>query len=181
MLLFLGGIAWVCYVFASPFLLVKDLRNAVANNQPTIINKHIDYPLLQEDIKQQLAGVFGRGTVGGFAPNIDMQILNRLAGGGMTERLVQANVTPERLAAALDRHHRTPEDKRKLFLDEISVSSAYASLSDFDVSVKDHRTGYKFKITMARTGLDWKVVGFKMPDELIDYMKNNPRVLIHRR
>lgn len=96
-LLFLAA---VIYAFASPYLALRDLKQAVDARDAQAISRYVDYPALRVSLKQQLNDELMR--------RIDLQrhdnplaMLGAMIGSALIGPLVDAYATPEGVAALL--------------------------------------------------------------------------------
>ncbi|WP_414445038.1 DUF2939 domain-containing protein [Burkholderia sp. 22PA0106] len=93
-------LATVIYAFASPYLALRDLKQAVDARDAQAISRYVDYPALRISLKQQLADELMR--------RIDLQrhdnplaMLGAMIGSALIGPLVDAYATPEGVAALL--------------------------------------------------------------------------------
>lgn len=93
-------LAIVIYAFASPYLALRDLKQAVDARDAQAISRYVDYPALRVSLKQQLSDELMR--------RIDLQrhhnplaMLGAMIGSVLIGPLVDAYATPEGVAALL--------------------------------------------------------------------------------
>lgn len=163
----LGTLGWF---FASPYLAVKNMKEAADKRDATTLSSYVNYPALKENLKNTFAASISAKT--------EDKSGNPLAGFGAAlataflSPMIDAIVTPEGLAtmmrgqkpqAAGGATEPVTQDAPAENNDP-DVSLGYESLNRFVVRVspKD-RPEQKTKLIFLREGLSWKLNIVELP------------------
>lgn len=139
--------------FASPYLALRGLGEAVVRQDAKALERYIDFPRVREALKADLHTALLKemqGTQDPFAG------LGLLFAAGMVEDLVEAFLTPEGLAAlgtGLEPGEASLEEARRWRLRWEGLGRVFVH------SPEDPSTG----LVMERRGLGWKVVRLRLP------------------
>lgn len=93
--------ALLAYVVAGPYLAVRGIRTAVAEQDAAALSRHVDFPALRASLKAQLGDRLVR-SVGIDAGSGLLGALGMRLAGGLTDGAVEVLVTPVGLAALME-------------------------------------------------------------------------------
>jgi hypothetical protein len=165
------------YYFASPFLAIQGLRSSFLSKNADQVNKYIDYPALQSDLKAQLGVIMlksmqsdpemAANPFSGFAVAIITPMVNSM---------VDTYVTPSGMRIILEssatkqsgaNHDQTAQNlfDRKLEFDKAleKTSFGYEGFNKFQLTATAD-DGKKTKLLFHRQGFaDWKLKAVVLP------------------
>lgn len=161
-------VALLAYVAAGPYLAINGIRNALAAQDVTALEHHVDFPTLRLNMKARVEDYIARkggglAESGGLLGAIGLQIA-----GGLGNTAVDTMVTPLGIAALLQGRGMwmrasgqtvdgdtygdpQPADPLK------DAKLQYQSLSNFTASIRDER-GKPVVAVFHRQGLRWRLV-----------------------
>ncbi|WP_186117707.1 DUF2939 domain-containing protein [Burkholderia gladioli] len=93
-------LATIVYAYASPYLALRELKQAVDTRNAEAISRHVDYPALRVSLKQQLTEELMR-RIDLQRHNNPLAMLGAVIGSALIGPLVDAYATPEGVAALL--------------------------------------------------------------------------------
>ncbi|CAG9238734.1 conserved hypothetical protein [Burkholderia gladioli] len=93
-------LATIVYAYASPYLALRELKQAVDTRDAEAISRHVDYPALRVSLKQQLTEELMR-RIDLQRHNNPLAMLGAMIGSALIGPLVDAYATPEGVAALL--------------------------------------------------------------------------------
>ncbi|WP_230686108.1 DUF2939 domain-containing protein, partial [Burkholderia gladioli] len=93
-------LATIVYAYASPYLALRELKQAVDTRDAEAISRHVDYPALRVSLKQQLTEELMR-RIDLQRHNNPLAMLGAVIGSALIGPLVDAYATPEGVAALL--------------------------------------------------------------------------------
>jgi Protein of unknown function (DUF2939) len=93
-------IAIIVYAYVSPYLALRQLKQAVDARDAQAISAYVDYPALRVSLKQQVTGELMRRIDARQRDN-PLAILGALVGSALIGPLVDAYATPDGVAALL--------------------------------------------------------------------------------
>jgi flagellar basal body-associated protein FliL len=164
-------LAAVGWFFATPYLAVKNMKDAADKRDAATLSTYVNYPALKENLKTTFATSMNAKA--------EDKSGNPLAGFGAAlataflSPMVDAIVTPENLAmmmsgqkpkAAGGATEPVTQDATAKKQDEPDISLGYESLNRFAVNVtpKD-KPEQKTKLIFLREGLSWKLNNVELP------------------
>jgi hypothetical protein len=162
-----AGVA--AYWYWSPYLAVRELRNAALAADAGRFNEHVDFPRVRDSLKSQFAARMHRDTAG---PESN---LGSLLAGVLVDKLIDTAVRPETIMFAMR------EGKFKIEKGEAHEGGQDASEHEktvwrserqgFDTILfhaeRDGGAGRKdsMALVMQRQGFaDWKLIDIRLPD-----------------
>ncbi len=162
-------VATVGYAAAGPFITINHIKDGVEARDANKLEKHIDFPVLRENVKLQLQSYLSKEKA------VDEEsLLGSLARGFMSQMadgMVESFVTPTGLAGLMEGQRpdqqpskETPssggavsansgDDEKTLFK---NARYTYDSLRKFSAWVKDEQ-GDEIRFVLTREGLSWKL------------------------
>lgn len=182
MLAALGGLL-VAYVAAGPYLAVRGIRSAIAEQDAAALSRHVDFPALRASLKAQLGDRLVR-SVGIDAGSGLLGALGVRLAGGLSDGAVEVLVTPVGLAALMEgrkvwtlvgegmlRPDRAPGDaqagvqagaaaEREQPLQDARYR--YESLSRFTATVPYDGDG-EVVFVLTRRGIRWRLSDIRLP------------------
>jgi hypothetical protein len=172
--LLIGGVvgAFICggALYASPYLTLYQMYQAVERRDTQGISSHVNFPALRESVKANLQTAVEQETQ--KQDNPLMGILGKILGGGVLnpviDTVIGTIVTPEGVAALLagqrlqlggSHEHQFSEKAAS-----VDVNPHYESFNQFVVSVKPKGEDTEpVELILTREFLDWKVSGVRLP------------------
>lgn len=175
-LLFLVAVTVVCigaYWYWSPYLALYAIMSAAERRDAEAVNAKIDYPAVRSSLKAQLAGSVTR-QASGVTHGSEIGKAGSAIVISMTDKMVDALVTPETLMRALREGRLRPATQLK---GEDSIGSTSAqkrfdwsfsrpTMNRLVVSATTAETdkGYGLAVVLDRHGFaDWKISEFRLP------------------
>lgn len=169
--------AWLA---AGPWLAIRGIERAVAERDGAALERHVDFPRLQANLRAQLDDRLVRAAGADVAGN-PLGALALAVAGGTTGAAVDALATPAGIGALLQGHavwqratgntrgsglQARPEPARPLH----EASHRYESLSRFSATVT-HADGGRTVFVFERQGLRWRLVDIRLPGELSAWLR----------
>jgi hypothetical protein len=168
------------WVYASPYLAVRDLRRAALDGNADALREAVDFPALRASLKEELGGqvskqalaemkrdgngfaALGSALVSGF---VNLMIDQLVTPQGIAN-LVQgkrAEGTPENLAGTIERFATKPQSR--VSGSEANISEGYESLDRFCVRIFPSKSNASITFVWLRSGLTrWRLSGVRLPD-----------------
>ncbi|MGY1424869.1 DUF2939 domain-containing protein [Lysobacter sp. A289] len=159
------------YVAAGPYLAYSAIRDAVETKNMAKLDKHVDFPVLRENLKLQIDDYVVRRA----GPDLQSSLLGAVAtrmASGMAGVAVDTMVSPAGLAALLEGRstwHRivgdtgdnafTPEPPANPLREP---SYRFQSPSRFTATVHSDG-GEPIRFVLTRDGLRWKLTDIRLP------------------
>jgi Protein of unknown function (DUF2939) len=173
--LLIGGVvgAFFCggALYASPYLTLYQMYQAVEHHDTQGISNHVNFPALRESVKANLQSVVEQETQ--KQDNPLMGILGKILGSGVLNPVMDTAigtiVTPEGVAALLEgqRLQLGGGQEQAQFSEKaasVDVNPHYESFNQFVVSVKPKGEDTEpVELILSREFLDWKVSGVRLP------------------
>ncbi len=154
--------------FASPYLAVVGLVNAIRAGDKDGLEERVDFPAVREHLKAEITATF----VAKFRDDPEMQA-NPFAGLGlalvpvMADKAVDALVTPEGLAHLLA-ESQDPADRKPVF--GLPKDAGYITLDRFRVSAPAGKSKTKkIDLILRRQGLfHWTLTRIQLPKDFLE-------------
>ncbi|ENX33050.1 hypothetical protein F889_02981 [Acinetobacter colistiniresistens] len=169
----------VAYVYASPYLTIYQIRQALKNEDTTALAHFVDFPSVRQNLKDQFNAALlekfpedERGREGGFAA------LGAMLASSMVDKMVDMMVSPQGVSMLLqgkklkeglpDSAHSEPqpvqaETQKQSPQEQVNYRSHYQSLNQFVVEIQQAEQRSKMNVIMQRQGLSWKVTQIQLP------------------
>ena len=176
-----AGLAFVGYLFASPYLAIYSFRSALESKDPNGAFEYIDFPAVRSSLKEQIKVGLGKKILGEYSDNpftfLGMAIVDPLIDG-----VVDTTVTPSGLRmlfyeGELSQTDKLPEvsgqkesTKTESMSSDGSVERSifeyrYTSYNRFVASNYIDNIDDKVICVWRRKGLvDWKLISIELPD-----------------
>lgn len=166
------GIALVAvtgYVAAGPYLTISEIKEGVVEQDSEKLSKNIEFPLLRQNLKDQINAVVMESAVTEMEDNPFAALAVGLAT-KMSDAFVDAFVTPAGLAAAMKGERpqqaggATAGGEAAPSEEDLFRNARYSfdSPSQFSVWVPDEQ-GSEARFILERRGLSWKLVNLVIP------------------
>lgn len=159
MLFFLG------YLYASPYIVLMQIKNAVHAGDSAKVAQYIDYPSVRQNFKAQL----NVAIIQKLAPQKDhgFAALGAMFASSMTDQMVEMLITPEAMNLLLKGRSFIDSDAVETAAstdqlpseqsDDLDYRMGYRSWNDFQILIQNHADTQPITISMVRDGLSWKI------------------------
>ncbi|UUM28366.1 DUF2939 domain-containing protein [Acinetobacter colistiniresistens] len=167
----------MAYLFASPYLTIYQIRQALKNEDTTALAHYVDFPSVRQDLKDQFNAALlkkfpedEQGREGSFAA------LGTLLASSMVDKMVDMMVSPQGVSMLLQGKklkeglpysvHSQPvqaETQKQSSPQQVKYRSHYQSLNQFVVEIQQAEQRSKMNVIMQRQGLSWKVTQIQLP------------------
>ncbi|WP_119684707.1 DUF2939 domain-containing protein [Acinetobacter pittii] len=174
------------YLYASPYIILNSIKNALKENDSEKVSAYIDYTSVRQSLKDQMNAYMLKEITAKEANG--WEALGAMMVSTLAEKMVDAVVTPEGMTLMLQGKDlrksltgkREEEDTHKERTDtsKIEYRTRYLSMSMFEVTFKNKENGSDVKIIMERDGLSWKIKKIVLPmDEINPKQKLKPTTI----
>lgn len=171
----LGAVAFYC----TPYLTLKQMREAAKNHDAATLNSYIDYPALRESLKTSLSGSMSHALLKNKTDN-GMNAFATMFAAAFVNPMVDTLITPESVSMMLRADLPNPSDSPQHHTETVSNEAApdddqhhkdtvtsghYQDFNHFVATVakKEHPQAL-FSFTFERDGLvSWKLKGLTIP------------------
>lgn len=153
-------LAATAYTAAGPYLTLSGIRTALETNDPAKLQAHIDFQTLKQNIKDQINAQAMQPVIedpgnpfAAFAAGIVT---------GMTDKLVDAMISPAGITAALSDKGfdgSVFENKHKLFS---ATSITYDSIDTASIWIASDNAE-PTRLVLTREGINWKLTNITGP------------------
>ncbi len=154
--------AGLLYAIASPYVVVNRLQQAVTNNDPDTLVEYIDFPLVRQNLKDQLNAAMVQNMMTAESEN-PLAAFGLMFGGALVEQMVDTLLTPAGLIQLMQRAEPDPQAPADpVAADDTTVDMAYQSWNRFDVVITSPPN--TVTVVLQRSGLwDWRVTEIRLP------------------
>ncbi|MFZ2843628.1 DUF2939 domain-containing protein [Psychrobacter sp.] len=157
-------VIFAIYLYASPYLVLNNIKNAAEQGDADKLSVYIDFPSVKQSIKDQAKAVMVKELASSKEQD-GFEALGTMLGAAMIDPLIDGLVTPDGVALMLqgqkldfDLNNDTPEDKPKSKNEDIDYKAGYLSFNRFKVQVIDaDDPNESIDVIMHRDWLSWKV------------------------
>ena len=157
-------VIFAIYLYASPYLVLNNIKNAAEQGDADKLSGYIDFPSVKQSMKDQVKAVMVKELASSKEQN-GFEALGTMLGAAMIDPLIDGLVTPDGVALMLqgqkldfDLNNDTPEDKPKSKNEDIDYKAGYLSFNRFKVQVIDaDDPNESIDVIMHRDWLSWKV------------------------
>lgn len=162
-------IAILVYLYASPYLVLNNIKQAAQVGDSDKVSKYIDFPSVRQSFKDQMNVVMmkemGKEETDGFAA------LGAMLASTMVDKMVDALVTPEGMTVLLQGKNLKSsqpsntgsEPEIKPEEQQPDYKAGYTSMNDFEVVIEEPNKTKAVKVKMVRDGLSWKINKIVVP------------------
>lgn len=172
-------VIFAIYLYASPYIALYNIKNAVEQKDADKLSGYIDFPSVKQSIKDQVkAAMVEELTVNDEQDGFEA--LGTMLAAAMIDPLVDGLVTPDGVALMFqgqkldfDSSNDSSEDKAKINNEDIDYKAGYLSFNRFKVQIIDaDNSDESLDVIMHRDGLSWKVTRISFPLDLKDKNSN---------
>jgi len=157
-------VIFVIYLYASPYLVLNNIKNAAEQGDADKLSGYIDFPSVKQSMKDQVKAVMVK-ELASIKEQDGFEALGTMLGAAMIDPLIDGLVTPDGVALMLqgqkldfDLNNDTPEDKPKAKNEDIDYKAGYLSFNRFKVQIIDaNDPNESIDVIMHRDWLSWKV------------------------
>lgn len=155
------------YLYASPYLALNGIKNAVQEQDAEKLSSYIDFPSVKQGVKEQFKAKIAKEMVLEDNNN-GFEALGSMFATAMIDPLVDGLITPEGIAALMaekkdqnSTEATTQEESNES--DDLVYETGYDSFSDFHVNLGNPEVDKTVKVMLHRDGLSWKIVDIDFP------------------
>ncbi|WP_201502195.1 DUF2939 domain-containing protein [Psychrobacter cibarius] len=157
-------VIFAIYLYASPYLVLNNIKNAAEQGDADKLSGYIDFPSVKQSMKDQAKAVMVKELASSKEQD-GFEALGTMLGAAMIDPLIDGLVTPDGVALMLqgqkldfDLNNDTPEDKPKGKNEDIDYKAGYLSFNRFKVQIIDaDNSDESIDVIMHRDWLSWKV------------------------
>ena len=157
-------VIFAIYLYASPYLVLNNIKNAAQQGDADKLSGYIDFPSVKQSMKDQVKAAMVE-EIAASDEQDGFEALGTMLAAAMIDPLIDGLVTPDGVALMLqgqkldfDLNNDTPEDKPKSKNEDIDYKAGYLSFNRFKVQIIDaDDSDESLDVIMHRDGLSWKV------------------------
>ena len=157
-------VIFAIYLYASPYLVLNNIKNAAEQGDADKLSGYIDFPSVKQSMKDQVKAAMVKELASSKEQD-GFEALGTMLGAAMIDPLIDGLVTPDGVALMLqgqkldfDLNNDTPEDKPKAKNEDIDYKAGYLSFNRFKVQIIDaNDPNESIDVIMHRDWLSWKV------------------------
>ena len=157
-------VIFVIYLYASPYLVLNNIKNAAEQGDADKLSGYIDLPSVKQSMKDQVKAVMVK-ELASIKEQDGFEALGTMLGAAMIDPLIDGLVTPDGVALMLqgqkldfDLNNDTPEDKPKAKNEDVDYKAGYLSFNRFKVQIIDaNDPNESIDVILHRDWLSWKV------------------------
>ena len=157
-------VIFAIYLYASPYLVLNNIKNAAQQGDADKLSGYIDFPSVKQSMKDQVKAAMVEELAASDEQD-GFEALGTMLAAAMIDPLIDGLVTPDGVALMLqgqkldfDLNNDTPEDKPKAKNEDIDYKAGYLSFNRFKVQIIDaDNSDESIDVIMHRDWLSWKV------------------------
>lgn len=173
-------VIFAIYLYASPYLVLNNIKNAAQQGDADKLSGYIDFPSVKQSMKDQVKAAMVKELASSKEQD-GFEALGTMLGAAMIDPLIDGLVTPDGVALMLqgqkldfDLNNDTPEDKPKAKNEDIDYKAGYLSFNRFKVQIIDaNDPDESLDVIMHRDWLSWKVTRINFSLDSKDKKSNN--------
>jgi len=173
-------VIFAIYLYASPYLVLNNIKNAAQQGDADKLSGYIDFPSVKQSMKDQVKAAMVKELASSKEQD-GFEALGTMLGAAMIDPLIDGLVTPDGVALMLqgqkldfDLNNDTPEDKPKAKNEDIDYKAGYLSFNRFKVQIIDaNDPDESLDVIMHRDWLSWKVTRINFSLDSKDKKYNN--------
>jgi len=143
-----GVVLLLAYAWASPYLALGGIRKAILNNNPTVLERYVDFPRVRDSLKAQLNAAMMEEVQ---KDDTRFAALGMALATNLINSVVDAYVTPEGLASV-----GTSQEPKKG--DLAAIQQWQIKRQGFSRVLIHPKDNPYDGLVMERQGMSWKVV-----------------------
>lgn len=171
------------YLYASPYIILNSIKNALKENDSEKVSAYIDYTSVRQSLKDQMNAYMLKEITTKEANG--WEALGAMMASTLAEKMVDAAVTPEGMTLMLQGKdlrksltgNREDTPKERTDTPKIEYRTRYLSMNIFEVTFKNKENDSDVKIIMERDGLSWKIKIVLPMDEINPKQKLEPTTI----
>lgn len=145
------------YIAAGPYLALNGIRDGIVAQDEEALAAHIDFPVLRESMKEQIAAVMTARMEERSGGDPEMAAMGRLFASKMVEVMVDKIVTPAGLAMMTS----TKGAEEGLNKDNV-LADLGVSYEAWDRAVITQADKPDATLILSRQGLTWRLTGVRL-------------------
>ncbi|WP_436862876.1 DUF2939 domain-containing protein [Acinetobacter haemolyticus] len=169
------------YLFASPYLTIYQIRQAIEQEDSAALASHIDFPSVRQSLKDQVNAQMLQDMPQAPSSERGLAALGAILASSMLDKVVDVMVSPQGITMLMQGKQlkdslpmQTQSDFQTTHLSEsaslsgaekVSYKGRYQSFNQFAVQIQHPHNRLPTKIILQRTGLSWKVTQIQLPIE----------------
>ena len=173
-------VIFAIYLYASPYLVLNNIKNAAQQGDADKLSGYIDFPSVKQSMKDQVKAAMVEELASSKEQD-GFEALGTMLAAAMIDPLIDGLVTPDGVALMLqgqkldfDLNNDTPEDKPKAKNEDIDYKAGYLSFNRFKVQIIDaNDPDESLDVIMHRDWLSWKVTRINFSLDSKDKKPNN--------
>ncbi|QER38334.1 DUF2939 domain-containing protein [Acinetobacter suaedae] len=169
------------YLFASPYLTIYQIRQAIEQEDSAALASHIDFPSVRQSLKDQVNAQMLQDMPQAPSSERGLAAFGAILASSMLDKVVDVMVSPQGVAMLMqgkqlkdslplqaNSDFQTPpssESTSSTHAEKASYKGRYQSFNQFAVEIQHPHNRFPTKIILQRTGLSWKVTQIQLPIE----------------
>lgn len=157
-------VIFAIYLYASPYLVLNNIKNAAQQGDADKLSGYIDFPSVKQSMKDQVKAAMVE-EIAASDEQDGFEALGTMLAAAMIDPLIDGLVTPDGVALMLqgqkldfDLNNDKPEDKPEVKNEDIDYKAGYLSFNRFKVQIIDaDDPNESLDVIMHRDWLSWKV------------------------
>ena len=173
-------VIFAIYLYASPYLVLNNIKNAAQQGDADKLSGYIDFPSVKQSMKDQVKAAMVEELAASDEQD-GFEALGTMLAAAMIDPLIDGLVTPDGVALMLqgqkldfDLNNDKPEDKPEVKNEDIDYKAGYLSFNRFKVQIIDaDDPNESLDVIMHRDWLSWKVTRINFSLDSKDKKSNN--------
>ena len=173
-------VIFAIYLYASPYLVLNNIKNAAQQGDADKLSGYIDFPSVKQSMKDQVKAAMVE-EIAASDEQDGFEALGTMLAAAMIDPLIDGLVTPDGVALMLqgqkldfDLNNDKPEDKLEVKNEDIDYKAGYLSFNRFKVQIIDaDDPNESLDVIMHRDWLSWKVTRINFSLDSKDKKSNN--------
>jgi len=173
-------VIFAIYLYASPYLVLNNIKNAAQQGDADKLSGYIDFPSVKQSMKDQVKAAMVEELAASDEQD-GFEALGTMLAAAMIDPLIDGLVTPDGVALMLqgqkldfDLNNDKPKDKPKAKNKDIDYKAGYLSFNRFKVQIIDaDDPNESLDVIMHRDWLSWKVTRINFSLDSKDKKSNN--------
>lgn len=148
-----------CYIYALPFIKVKQIKDTLKSKDTTLLSEYIDFPLLRENIKSQLKASFIKEIQDDEeTQNNPFSALGMGLGFIMVDKAIDTFLTSSGIQAIIKESEQSLDIDASLKKYNYKVNMDYKSSRQFHIFVENNDSkNENIQFILKRKGLNWQL------------------------
>lgn len=168
------------YLYASPYLAMNGIKDAVQKADSEKLSTYIDYPSVRQSFKDQV----NKQVLKNLTKEEDgWKALGTMLATTMLDNIVDAVITPEGITLLLQGKNvfqsledgETPQAQSEQTKSKMQYSSRYLTMNVFEITLFNPENDKTYKVIMERDGFSWKVKRINLPENRNNNTNTEPQ------